>query len=362
MYKMKKNIYLKTDKDIECSAKQISDKKQDIKYDTRDYVIEYIVKKFEDGEFFIPLSYQRQFIWTEKNCCSFIESVLMGLPIPFMFFADTNDGRIEIVDGAQRINTLVKFIQGNLRLNKLEVLTESNGFTFEDLKPAIQRRFKNTSLRVVFLEEGTTEYTRQEIFKRINTGGQKAKPAETRRGSYGGKFTEFLKTCTENDKFNKLAPRTEQAERRYEGFELISRFFAYSRNFNNGFKGYTGNVLKYIDRFVSEQNRLCETDENVISTFKENFDRMVDYASKTLGERGFRKTLGAKSTPHARFEALSVGISLALDVCRDLPIRDVSTWIDEAEFLRNTKSDAANNKSRLIRRISYVRDKLLEGI
>ena len=359
---MKKFIGLKTDEDMERSAKQISDKKQDIKYDTRDYVIEYIVKKFEESEFFIPLSYQRQFIWTEKNCCSFIESVLMGLPIPFMFFADTDDGRIEIVDGAQRINTLVKFIQGNLRLNKLEVLTESNGFTFDDLSPTIQRRFKNTSLRVVFLEEGTAEYTRQEIFKRINTGGQKAKPAETRRGSYEGKFTEFLKACTENDKFNRLAPRTEQAERRYEGFELVSRFFAYSRNFNNGFKGYTGSVLRYIDKFVSEQNKLCETDEVALSTFKEKFDRMLDYASKMLGERGFRKTLGAKSTPHARFEALSVGISLALDECCELPVRDVSGWIDEEEFLKNTKSDAANNKSRLIKRISYVRDKLLKGI
>ena len=69
---------------VKKSSNQISEKKQDIKYDTRDYVVEYLVNKFKEEEFYIPLSYQRNFIWTEHDKCFFIESVLMGLPIPFM--------------------------------------------------------------------------------------------------------------------------------------------------------------------------------------------------------------------------------------------------------------------------------------
>ena len=188
------------------STKQITEKKQDIKYSTRDYVIEFLVQKFNDGEFYIPEEYQREFVWTEYNKCFFIESLLMGLPIPFMFFADTDDGRIEIVDGAQRTQTLVQFIDNELELENLKTLTKSNGLKFEDLDRVVQRRFLNTNIRVVYLDEGTTVETRQEIFKRINTGGAILNPSESRRGSFAGPFKEFLECCVKNELFNKLAP------------------------------------------------------------------------------------------------------------------------------------------------------------
>ncbi|MCD7836925.1 MAG: DUF262 domain-containing protein [Lachnospiraceae bacterium] len=214
----------KLEYEVEQASRQISEKKQDVKYDMRQYVVNYLVDQYEKGEFYIPLDYQRQFVWSEKDRCFFIESILMGLPIPFMFFSDTNDGRIEIVDGAQRTQTLVQFVQNDLELKNLQVLTHSNGFKFSDFDPAIQRRFLNSSIRVVFLDEGTTERTRQEIFKRINTGGTQAKAAETRRGSYEGKFQKFLEQCAKDEKFNALAPRTDRTELRFEGFELVSRF------------------------------------------------------------------------------------------------------------------------------------------
>ena len=350
-----------TEENIEKSATQISEKKQDIKYDTRDYVINYLVQEFEKGNFYIPLEYQRQFIWGNKEKCFFIESILMGLPIPFMFFADTEDGRIEIVDGAQRTQTLIQFAQNDLELNGLNVLTETNGFRFSDLDPVIQRRFLNTNIRVVFLEEGTTERVRQEIFKRINTGGKVATPTETRRGSFEGKFKDFLEECVKNEKFNKLAPRTEQTEKRYEGFELVSRFFAYYENYSSGYDGYSGEVAEYIDNYIEEQNKQAEKNPTLVETKREVFEKMLNYAEKTLGNRGFRKTESSKSTPRARFEALSVGIALALDEKPDLPVKDVTSWIDGDEFGIHTKSDAANNKRRLIGRIDFVKEQLLKG-
>lgn len=350
----------KNEEEIESSSKQISEKKQDIKYDTRDYVINYLVNQFTEGEFYVPLDYQRQFIWSDKDKCNFIESILMGLPIPFMFFADTDDGRIEIIDGAQRTQTLIQFAQNDLILNDLKVLTETNGFCFKDLDQAIQRRFLNTNIRVVFLEEGTTEKTRQEIFKRINTGGVNATPTEARRGSYDGKFKKFIEECVQNGLFNKLAPRTDLTEKRYEGFELVSRFFAYSDNFENGFEGYTGDVAGYIDNYIDEKNNDWEKDiyESEVITYKKRFESMLQFAYQLLGEQGFRKTPKSKSTPRARFEAISVGISTALKQKEDLK-PDKKEWIESEEFAKCTKSDAANNKTKLIGRITFVRDSLL---
>lgn len=353
-------ISQKTEEEVEKSSEQISEKKQDIKYDTRDYVINYLVKQFTEGEFYVPLDYQRKFIWSDKDKCNFIESILMGLPIPFMFFADTDDGRIEIVDGAQRTQTLIQFAQNDLILNDLKILTKSNGFCFKDLDQAVQRRFLNTSIRVVFLEEGTTERTRQEIFKRINTGGVNATPTEARRGSYEGKFKEFIEECVKNALFTRLAPRTDLTEKRYEGFELVSRFFAYSDNFDNGFEGYTGDVAGYIDNYIDEKNSDWEKElyDTEVAAYKKRFEDMLQFAHKLLGDQGFRKTPKSKSTPRARFEAIAVGISMALKNNKNL-IPDKKEWIDSEEFTKWTKSDAANNKTKLIGRITFVRDSLL---
>ena len=352
-----KGINKKVEEDVLKSSQQITEKKQDIKYDTRDYVIGYLTQMFEDDNLYVPLDYQRNFIWNEKDKCFFIESVLMGLPIPFMFFSDTEDGRIEIVDGAQRTQTLVEFMQGALVMNNLEILTESNGFTFNDLDPAIQRKFANTNIRVVFLEEGTTEKVRQEIFKRINTEGRKAVPTETRRGSIEGKFMSFLGECAKNPKFNKLAPRSEQTEKRYEGIELVSRFFAYADNYATDFPGYSGNVAQYIDKYIENMNESWEK-ESREEEYKIRFQSMLDFAEIYLGSRGFRKKEKSKSTPRARFEALAVGIALALQENPDLK-NDDNAWIDGDEFSLITRSDAANNKTKLKRRIEFVKNKLL---
>jgi hypothetical protein len=360
MKKIMKNRLDKNYSIIQESANQISKEKQYIKYDTRDYVVGYLVEQFKADEFYVPESYQRKFIWTEHNKCFFIESVLMGLPIPFMFFSDTPDGRIEIVDGAQRTQTLVQFVQNDLELNGLEVLTKSNGFTFTELDPSVQRRFLNTNIRVVYLEQGTTETTRQEIFKRINVSGIKVKPAEIRRGAYIGKFKDFLEECAENKLFKQLAPRSEKSENRYEGLELASRFFAYSHGYPD-FPKYRGNVMGYIDAYVIAQNKAVESNPKILIECKKDFDSMLDYAHHALGDRGFRKTPNSKSTPRARFEALAIGIIAALKENSSLPVRDVSGWIDSEEFYNVTSSDAANNRNKLIGRINFVKQKLLEG-
>lgn len=347
---------------IELSRQQINLRKQDVKYDTRDYVIKYLIEQFNEGEFFIPIEYQRQFIWKQKDKCKFIESILMGLPIPFMFFSDSDDGRIEIVDGAQRTQTLVEFANNDLELNGLTVLDKSNGFKFRDLDISIQRRFLNTNIRVVYLDSGTTIPVRQEIFNRINTSGLSAKSSEIRRGSSDGKFSNFLSSCTHNELFNKLAPRTAETEKRYEGLELATRFFAYSDNYEEGLIGYTGNVSEYMDKYVKSKDKEWENPkvyEEQHPKYLNRFTDMLFFAQNFLGDQGFRKTPTSKSTPRARFEALSIGIYLAIKSKPDLSPQ-TKDWLNNPDFLKLIKSDAANNKSKLFARINYVKEHLLK--
>src|SRR5690242_11567713 len=108
-----------TDEQQLTAEKQIKARQQEVKYDLRDFTVAFLVEQFRADVFYIP-DYQRAFVWTSKHRCRFVESVLLGLPIPMMFVADMEDGRLEIVDGAQRIQTLESFVSNDLRLTQLE--------------------------------------------------------------------------------------------------------------------------------------------------------------------------------------------------------------------------------------------------
>ena len=166
-----------TQEQVNEAEAQLQVMQRQVDYDTKDYTIELLLSKFERGDFYIP-GYQRQFVWKPKNRSLFIESVLLGLPIPFMFFAGCDDGRLEIIDGAQRIQTLREFVNGKLKITNLPKLTMLDGFRFSDLSKATQRKFLNRTFRVVVLDEKTTQDIRQDLFNRINTSGVKASDSE----------------------------------------------------------------------------------------------------------------------------------------------------------------------------------------
>jgi hypothetical protein len=332
---------------------QLRNLQHKIEYDTKDFTVEHIVNKFNEKEFFIP-SYQRKYVWKDKQKTYFIESVLLGLPIPFMFFGDCEDegGRYEIIDGAQRIQTLSVFLNNNLSLSKnnLKELSELNDFRFSDLSEIQQRRFRNRALRVVVLGVSTTGENRQDIFNRINTSGMKAEPTEIRRGSYPGKLSDFIDRCSKDVLFVKLCPVSENKQNRYEHFELVLRFFAYV----NDYLKFDHRVSDFLDWFLIENQNTFD-EKYYIKEFNKTLNFINNYFPN-----GFSKVQGANSTPRVRFEAISVGVALALRLNPDLKIANID-WVDSDEFKKLTTSDASNNQGRLKDRVEYVRDQLLNG-
>ncbi len=332
------------------AEQQLITLRQQVDYDTKDYTLELLLSKFDKGDFYIP-DYQRLFVWKQKNKTLFIESVLLGLPIPFMFFAGCADGRLEIIDGAQRIQTLCEFVSGKLRLSKLPKLTKFDGFSFTDLSQATQRKFLNRTFRVVVLDEKTTPEVRQDLFNRINTSGVKASDSEVRRGSYPGKLTSFIESCCSNKDFVKLCPISKSKAVRQERFELVLRFFAYLYDY----KSFEHEVNQFLDKFLSEN--LESFDE---SQYKNDFENMLKFVRQHF-EFGFAKSQNATTTPRVRFEAISVGVALALKEQPELSVDNVD-WINSQEFKEHTTSDASNNEGKLVARVEYVRDQLLSRI
>lgn len=338
-----------TPEQVEAAERQLKELQRQVEYDTKDYTLELLLDKFEKGDFYIP-DYQRQFVWKPNNRSLFIESVLLGLPIPFMFFAGCDDGRLEIIDGAQRMQTLREFVKRKMKLSKLAKLTELDGFVFEDLSTATQRKFLNRTFRVVVLDEKTTTDIRQDLFNRINTSGVKASDSEVRRGSYPGKLTSYIEKCCKNELFVALCPISKNKAVRQERFELVLRFFAYL----NDYKHFEHEVNPFLNDFFAKN--LDSFDEQQYET---DFIGMLNFVQKHF-QFGFAKSQNATTTPRVRFEAISVGVALALRAYPNLEVKNVD-WLNSEEFKVLTTSDASNNEGKLVARVEYVRDRLIEA-
>ena len=354
--------------EIEITEKQRDDAEQQIikeiksyDYDTVEYPIEVIVQKYQNSldnydnddnvYIYIP-EYQREYVWAEKRKSKFIESVILGIPIPYIFFADV-DGRYEIVDGSQRVRTLHAFLHNKFRLQELEKLPLLNDFYFKDLSIVRQRRIKNKSLKMIALSEKTEPKARFDLFERINTGSDELKAIEIRKGIHSGEFYDFITECSKNELFKKLCPISEKRTLRAEPQELILRFFAYSENKKN----YNNKVAVFIDEYI--KNKKDNFTDNIKEEMQNGFIKMLEFVNKNF-ENGFAKSKNAKSTPRVRFEAISVGVNLALLEKPTLDIINID-WLDSPDFKKHTTSDSANNKNKLNSRIDYVKNKILEN-
>lgn len=328
---------------------QIKKLEKEVGYDTRDYTIEYIVDKFKRDEFIIP-KYQRNFIWNDKYRSAFIESIFLGLPIPFMFFCLREDGNFEIIDGAQRVQSLVAFVKEEYILKRLEKLDKLNGTTFQELDNSRQKKFLNKTIRIVILNENTSEEVRRDLFHRINSYGLKANFSEIKKGSLPTEFVDFIDKCSENKKFIELTPMKENKEKRFERFELTLRFFALLNDYEN----FKKNISTFLDDYLVNNADTFTEDRG--SLLEKEFLNMLKFVENNFGR--FTKN-DSKSITRLRFEIISVGSALALREKKDLKVKD-SSLIDSNEF--NNYTTQVSNPMKLREGIDYFKNKLLNNV
>jgi hypothetical protein len=272
---------------IDALELQIKEKQKITDHEIREFPVSVIVEKFtigldkDEAELYVP-DYQREFIWTDEQQSRFIESLLLNLPIPYLFVADTNqfdDGRLEIVDGSQRIRTLVNFMCGDLKLKNLTKLPAANGLSFNDFPKSRQLRFGRKTIRMIELTEQADEEARREIFDRLNTGGTALNTMERRYGSKDGSFYVFLRKMVKDyasfeaktSLFRELCPISKNREERAEYSEMLMRYFAYSDNYLN----FDHEVFKFLEEYADRP-------EHDVTRMEDELNKMLDYV-KQLG-------------------------------------------------------------------------------
>lgn len=340
---------------------RIENQQSNVSYDTREYTIEIIVQKYlsdlekEENEFFVP-EYQREFVWDSTRQSRFIESLMIGLPIPYIFLAETTKGRYEIVDGSQRIRTLAAYLQNELKIKGLEKIPELNGLKFSDLDISRQRKFKNMSLKMIVLSEKTTDETKNDIFERINRGSDLLKDMEYRKGIYTGKFNDFIYKLSQDKLYMKLTPIAGWLVKRQEGEELLLRFFAFSEWYPS-YSDKKG-ISKQLDDYMKEKNSIFN--EEMEKEMTEKFNITMNFVNKCY-PYGFAKKENAKQVARPYFEALSVGAYLALKENPDLLIfkDEAKKLLMDESFITSVSGRYQTHKAKTIKeRIDYVKDGL----
>lgn len=345
-----------SEEQIAAAEEQIVKQAKRIEFYLTEYTIEILALKMGNGDFEVP-SYQRAFTWEPERKSRFIESVLMGLPIPFLFFWESpTTGKLEIVDGSQRLRTIEEFVLGDFVLGDLEELSLLTGFRFKNLPESRQRKLKNRSIRGVVLNEHTDEQSRFDLFERINTGSKIANKAEVRRGALGGLFLDLVISLSEEQLFVNLTPVSGKQKKEREREELITRFFAYS----DGLDDYKDRVSPFLYDYTKRMNTHFQKKPEDVEAYRQRFLKTMEFISRNFSW-GFRRTQKGRVSPRARFEAISIGSYMALKKKPDIANKSiqVETWLHSQEFTAVTGADGANAKKRLRARINFVRDHLL---
>lgn len=269
-----------------------------------DFTVDGLIKRFDRGDIFVP-NFQRNYVWSWPQASKFIESVLLGLPIPSIFlYREERTQKHLIVDGLQRLTTLHSFFKGrfphNDRVFRLkDVKKRFNNKTIEELDPTDRRRFEDSVIHAMIIQQVTPEDDNSSvyhIFDRLNSNGTPLQPQEIRNAIFHGNFQELLVELNENKKWREIFG---PVHKRATDQELILRFLAlFELN-----SQYKKPMKKFLNDYMSSKRDINDSESSAIRTL---FYNTIERANDAFGKNAFRP---ARSLNVANFDSLMIAIA-----------------------------------------------------
>ncbi|MEW9838104.1 DUF262 domain-containing protein [Mesorhizobium marinum] len=260
-----------------------------------DWTTETVVSQLKRGNINLSPRFQRRNAWDNNRKSLFIESLILGLPIPQIILAEEKNrkGSFIVIDGKQRLLTLRQFLSDGddhqfpqLRLTGLNDRAELNGVTYNDLKndPKLQdelNNFENQTVRTVVIRGWKSEKYLYSVFLRINTGSVQLSPQELRQALHPGPFSDFIDDFSTESEPLKNAMKLKEPDFRMRDVELVLRFFAY-RNF---IQNYSGDLKKFLDDTTKYFNENWDAENEKLSLQASDLDKSLIATRVIFGER-----------------------------------------------------------------------------
>jgi hypothetical protein len=304
-----------------------------------DYPVDSVVKRIVSGDIIVPtfswepesdskvVGFQREYVWPRPKADRFIESLLLGLPVPGIFLVKEPSGRLLVLDGHQRLYTLRAFYEGvinGVEYKLGDVQPRFVGKRCKDLDVEDRRRLDDSIIHatVIRQDEPTEDQSSiYVIFERLNTGGVNLQPQEIRVALYHGELVRVLRLLNENADWRRLFGNK---AKRLKDMEMILRFLAfyyYSHKYRSPMKDF-------LNRYMAQNRDLKHQSETEIAgTFQDTVAAIV----KGIGQRAFRPVRAINA---AVIDSLMTGV--ARRVAKG-PIHKHDQLLERYEALLNNK-------------------------
>lgn len=252
-----------------------------------------LITRYDEEELVKP-ELQRHYVWDKSEASRFIDSILLGLPVPSIFLAKTKNEKLLIIDGYQRLMTVRDYVKGVFTKDgKVFRLSRTNkihdrwrGKAFSELTEEEQRRIRNTTIHaIIFMQRSPAkgDTSLYQVFERINSSGKTLLPQEIRNCVYQGPFNSLLIKLNAYPVWRQLFGHPKPDDRMRD-MEYILRFFAlsadeimYSAEHPAGIS-----LKKYLNQFMDEFN-----DQKYIEEFSNRFISSIDFAVEKMGNNVF---------------------------------------------------------------------------
>jgi hypothetical protein len=312
-------------------TEEIEKAQRQVKTDAYQMSVGEIVNMYKEGELVIDPDFQRLFRWEAGQKSKLIESILLGIPVPSIFVFEKEDSKWELIDGLQRISTLLEFmgllkepetnnllppsvLEGTTYLPSLRNVVWEKTDRISDLPVSdqielekhLQLSIRRSRLTVEILKRPSSNNTKYDLFQRLNAGGTPANPQELRNCVVimaNSKYFKFMKTLAENAKFLAVTGVTPDQIEKQKHLELLSRFLVHT------YVDYDGklDVEEFIDQGLISLAMANQTQE-AEACFKDTFELL----HAVFGGDALRRV--SDGVPSGRvglsaFECIAIGIS-----------------------------------------------------
>lgn len=354
-------------------SEEIQKYRQEIKSERMDMSFGEIVNMYRDAEMIISPEYQRAFRWDDQRQTDFIESLLLGIPFPSIFVATNSDGKWELIDGLQRISTVLSFFgelkdeSGNsypknrLKLQKGSIIKNLENITIDTIPLEYKLQLKRTPCRVEIILKESDFKMRYELFKRLNTGGEGLSRQEIRNCIYRGldsRYNKFVSELSQNPVFRESIVISKANEEMMYYDELILRYLALK---NSGTRYPQSNIQDFMDEYL--ENKCQHFDEEEVRQDILIFENVMSIIQQLKGQEIFK--LGRRSFTTSLYDAIMLTLSDpkiqfdALDV--GMLAKRISLLKADQNFNKYVGS-ASSNPTSITNKVDIAKQILLDDV
>ncbi|MEA3424292.1 MAG: DUF262 domain-containing protein [Bacillota bacterium] len=278
---------------------QVAAKERTVRTQTVEYGLETLVKRIDENVIKLDPDYQRHHRWDDATSSRLIESMILNIPIPYIYISKDVDvdeeiediARYTVIDGQQRLTAIYNFLKGKYALEGLRVLPKLESVKYEKLPSFLKRRLDERTVKCLIIDSTLDRKVKYEIFERLNTGSLELSNQEVRNAIYRGPFNDMMKEVAKDDIVKKLfylkAKKGEEyatKQKAMDDIELVLRFFAFS--VSEGCKTYQGDLKEFLNGKMENFNKCAEDD---ILKMKTSFFSTMRVIDENLGENWFSK-------------------------------------------------------------------------